>query len=102
MELIYKYVSPERIDILENLQLRVTQPKYLNDPFDITFPFKQDYKALKEFYKKYPGWKPRKSKISLLEIIRGFYGVLSFTKSPDNIPMWAHYSSVHTGFVISF
>lgn len=30
----YKYVSPERIDILQNLLIRFTQPPALNDPFE--------------------------------------------------------------------
>ena len=30
----YKYVSPKRIDILQNRLLRFTQPRALNDPFE--------------------------------------------------------------------
>lgn len=35
---VYKYLSPERIDVLENLSIRFTQAKYLNDPFE-SLPF---------------------------------------------------------------
>ena len=31
---LYKYVPPERIDILQNRLIRFTQPKVLNDPFE--------------------------------------------------------------------
>ena len=31
---IFKYVSPDRIDILGNLQVRFTQPSCFNDPFE--------------------------------------------------------------------
>ena len=31
---IYKYLSPERVDVLENQMLRFTQANYLNDPFE--------------------------------------------------------------------
>ena len=32
---VYKYVSPERIDVLQNCRVRYTQPRYLNDPFEL-------------------------------------------------------------------
>ncbi len=35
MDKIYKYVFPDRVDVLENNRIRFTQPKYLNDPFDM-------------------------------------------------------------------
>ena len=31
---IFKYLSPERVDVLENQVLRFTQATYLNDPFE--------------------------------------------------------------------
>ena len=34
---IFKYVSPDRIDILKNLQIRFTQPSCFNDPFEAQF-----------------------------------------------------------------
>ncbi len=32
--MLYKYLSDERIDVIENLEIRFTQPGALNDPFD--------------------------------------------------------------------
>lgn len=32
---LYKYVHPDRIDILENLHIRFTQPSRFNDPFEM-------------------------------------------------------------------
>ena len=32
---LYKYARPERIDVIENLELRFTQPGALNDPFEL-------------------------------------------------------------------
>ena len=29
-------------------------------------------------------------------------GVMSFTETPDNLPMWSHYADEHRGFVIEF
>jgi hypothetical protein len=31
---IFKYLSPKRIDVLSKQQIRFTQPKYFNDPFE--------------------------------------------------------------------
>ena len=39
---IYKYIPPERIDILQNNHIRFTQPSAFNDPFE-AFPY---FKAL--------------------------------------------------------
>jgi hypothetical protein len=32
---LYKYVHPARVDVLENLEIRFTQPDALNDPFEL-------------------------------------------------------------------
>ena len=34
---LYKYLPPERVDIIENLKIRFTQTAVLNDPFE-SFP----------------------------------------------------------------
>jgi hypothetical protein len=33
---LYKYVTADRIDILQNGHIRFTQPSVLNDPFEIS------------------------------------------------------------------
>jgi hypothetical protein len=33
--MLYKYLGPERIDVVERLQIRFTQPGALNDPFEL-------------------------------------------------------------------
>ena len=38
---LYKYVTPERIDILKNLNIRFTQPSALNDPFEFNLSFQE-------------------------------------------------------------
>lgn len=32
---LFKYIRPERIDVIENLEIRFTQPNALNDPFEL-------------------------------------------------------------------
>jgi len=38
---LYKYVPPERVDILENLYIRFTQPSSLNDPGEFSVQIKK-------------------------------------------------------------
>lgn len=173
---IYKYVSEERIDILQNLLIRFTQPSEFNDPFEAN-PFlkaltdhdticdllngmhlneadifaslekkveEQYHEATRKSQVQLPPWADVKKNLlnkdnilphmrnlipeyeqmgkNLLESIlrldskesRQFVlpniresidktvGILSLTERPDNLLMWAHYSSNHTGFVIQF
>ena len=32
---LFKYIRPERIDVIEQLEIRFTQPDALNDPFEL-------------------------------------------------------------------
>lgn len=32
---LFKYIRPERIDVIRNLEIRITQPDALNDPFEL-------------------------------------------------------------------
>jgi hypothetical protein len=93
-KVLYKYVVPDRIDILLNKRIRFTQAYLLNDPFEFRLgsedghpPFQAglDRKRTDEFQEK-----------------ARFYGVLSLAKRNDSIPMWTHYAASHTGFVIGF
>lgn len=136
---IYKYVAPARIGILEDLLIRITQPKYLNDWFDIFISIKQiipkelfdrhllpKYKnAISKFlddstqifranltgldtikveneFRNYFTMENKEAINSLNQELSKKLGVLSFTKSPDNVPMWAHYADSYRGFVIIF
>jgi hypothetical protein len=35
---LFKYIRPERIDVIDNLEIRFTQPDALNDPFELHPP----------------------------------------------------------------
>lgn len=159
---IYKYVAPERLDILMNANIRFTQPAAFNDPFEC-FPYFETIapeKDIDDFLKK-DAWDEKKidrmleeswktesikslgvsipfdivkdqmkammseSKPVICDIFRGLMtlrtsparditlsalmeamnkeiGIVSLTEKRDNLLMWAHYSSNHTGFVIEF
>jgi len=147
---LYKYVTAERIDILEYELIRYTPPSALNDPYEITPYFEEliSDKELNDLWKLRKVWPqlkehtsklPRRAKFLALfltwaylqfnktarknfltmsqtmlgkltrefartfsESFRTNIGVLSFSRSFDNLQMWAHYADSHAGFVIAF
>jgi len=124
--ILYKYCSPERIDVLKNGCLRFSQPPVFNDPFESSPAFLNlaDRKTMEraskiegartgmpEEYRQHmldglfseSGDQARKAVAGLLlEILGRGVGVLSLTAKPDNLLMWAHYAKSHEGFVIGF
>ena len=145
---LYKYVSAERIDILQNRLIRFTQPNAMNDPFEAR-PYFYKLGSKAEFAKNFaevirrwnfrdwnnyckaigsdPGRFALAKKVEnnpdyaerfyknvhkqnphdLLPNLRErFYelhnttGILSLSKTRDNLLMWAHYAQGHTGFVL--
>jgi len=100
-ESLYKYVTANRIDILQNGHVRFTQPSVLNDPFEMSADVtsvreenRDDYSFLKMVLN------------AAANFIRPKYGdslgVLSLTERPDNLLMWAHYAGEHSGLLIEF
>ena len=86
-EVLYKYLPPERIDILESMELRFSRPSEFNDTFDTQYlvPRSQGPKG---------------------HAARFRFGVgLGFSvlqRGPDNHLMWVHYARNHTGFILGF
>lgn len=159
---IFKYFSPDRIDVLEDGHIRFTPPGDFNDPFEsfpyfkaiapqkdidafiedkgwdkikiegmleeslkaqlrknpnIKIPFcavkewmnammEQGKPALTDYFKKFmtmDGTFHRELAINtLLNAMNQEIGMLCLTEKRDNLLMWAHYTSNHTGFVIQF
>lgn len=118
---IYKYVHPDRIDVLENGVIRFTQPTALNDPFE-TYPcFKSLEQSLRRRYQRvvdsFEGRaefgatlilsltlpnKVRQSISALQRDISVEICILSLTKKRNNLLMWSHYANSHRGFVLGF
>jgi hypothetical protein len=159
---LYKYVIPDRIDILEHSLIRLTQPFVFNDPFEC-FPYIKEVahdERVSAYLNKHQcseeekenmllqSWKEEQEKHSELnvtyeefreylkfkmdqagsfvsDLLKGIasmddpsfrcktvhaltqamnqeIGILCLTEKLDNLLMWAHYASNHTGFVIEF
>jgi hypothetical protein len=119
--LAYKYVVPERIDMVEKGLIRFTQASALNDPFETNPCFSQFRKSVEEDShetldrNKYR-FAPKDiaaGRLKIPEMVRekvtelqrqlcDEYPMLSLTTKRNNLLMWSHYASAHRGFVIGF
>ncbi len=113
---LFKYVSIERARaILETREIRMTQPRYLNDPHELNLIVNAE--GLQEdFYQSCikKGETPeRAAEIATNNIVdlviehvthistaRDQIGVLSLSEVHDNMLLWAHYGDEHRGATI--
>lgn len=126
--MLYKYLSPTRIDVLQNLKIRFTQPCELNDPFESALLVQTDAypdweeQMLREAEQLVPeteedrvmleGLKdelrerakqmmtPQAVGRELADRINRAQGVLSLSRTNDSLLMWAHYGDSHKGYVL--
>lgn len=116
--IVYKYVTPDRIDVLENGRIRFTQADALNDPFEINPCFSAYNQGAIEFAKarvKGQGYTPSElptdaeiAELAMQQVqlfreqLYPEYLMLSLSKSNKNLLMWSHYASCHRGLVFGF
>lgn len=126
--LLYKYLSPARIDVLENLKIRFTQPCALNDPFESAVLVQTDAfqvweeEMMRDAEKLIPETEEDKAILEelkaelrerakhmmapqvvgreIVDRINKAQGVLSLSRTNDSLLMWAHYGDSHKGYVI--
>lgn len=114
--LVYKYLHSDRIDVLENSNIRFTQAEALNDPFESMPSFAKfrtnTANAVRAKFKEQFGMDispPQLAdtlgplNIEIDNLQRNFsqtMGMLSLTTTKKNRLMWAHYADSHRGFVI--
>ena len=112
---IFKYVSPERTDILEKLRIRFTQPSRTNDPFEAELCLDLEDEALiakkaedkfgeaaaaqvmQEFRKDRQRFRERAAEEVRKIKIWDDMGILSLSATENDLLMWAHYANSHTG-----
>jgi hypothetical protein len=113
---LYKYTSADRAkQILSSRSIRFTQPKFLNDPYEMRLTIDPEslradivarevvkgmsiLDAEREALRKLEDWA-----FSLVDVIknqRDELGVLSLSEVPDGLLMWAHYAAQHEGVAI--
>jgi hypothetical protein len=84
---LYKYLAPERIEILAEMQLRFSPPSEFNDTFDSDYLVPKSQGA---------------AGIVARSRLKRSIGVLCLTEEPDNHLMWVNYAKNHTGLVMGF
>ncbi len=117
--LVYKYLSRERVDVLENTLIRFTQAFALNDPFESRpnlLEMRRYFEERGEIYSRAFGldvFEATKTAILAKNRIKkkfeqwqieqdNSYVFLSLTRNRNNLLMWSHYCQSHCGFVIGF
>ncbi len=123
--ILYKYFPPERVDVLQNLKIRFSQPRIYNDPFELR-PVPNSAITEEQFNNIMPvlighhgGPKEAIDEIQKItyssfladpsyvlwliqEVMASGSLALCLTEVPDSLLMWAHYGFFHKGFVIGF
>lgn len=99
--MLCKYVSADRTDILSDKLIRFTSYKSLNDPFECRFTVNplQEEERVAEADDYLAEWAQTED---WLRERMGQLGILSLTRTWNNILMWSHYADGHEGFVICF
>jgi len=100
----YKYLSPDRFDVMCNLKIRFTQPGALNDPFEDAPLIKYEntepyFLILTENKRKViPNSRkeePAKLGQQLKEHLNYAVGILSLSRTRKNQLLWSHYADSH-------
>jgi hypothetical protein len=122
---VYKYVREDRVDVLESGMIRFSQPAVFNDPFELrpamnrVLSEQATERGFEHLAQEEPDMqrhrgpilndvKQRSSREAaamqeyLPRRLNENFGILSLTKRPDSLLMWAHYANGHQGFVIEF
>lgn len=129
--IIYKYRDWNNCfhrDLIEKQELYFASPRKFNDPYDCRFtitynpddiahlantfmdikPGLRDDEYIMEAHKKSIEIKGRseqhikKLQDEFIEGVERDFGVVSYSKHPDQILMWSHYSNSHQGFCVGF
>lgn len=94
---LYKYLKPERINVVRDLRLRFTLPGFLDDPFECRVSF--DLESFRSKFKD-RDYSEDECTRDWRRYLSAEFGILCLTKKPDNLVMWAHYAAAHRGFLI--
>ncbi|MDF1812384.1 MAG: DUF2971 domain-containing protein [Verrucomicrobiales bacterium] len=118
--ILYKYLPPERVDVLEHGLIAFTPPRLFNDPFEASPIFPSDAPEAIELHDEQLTKRVKfthaekielQRKIDAIQSAHGYrrliveqavnsVGVLCLSEKKDCALMWAHYTAQHTGFVI--
>ncbi|CVK18396.1 MULTISPECIES: DUF2971 domain-containing protein [Sporomusa] len=75
--ILYKYLTPDRIDVLQNCMVRYTQPGAFNDPFEVK-PYISKLSEEQEVYNAFDELMPKVLREKYDELPREFQAMMSF------------------------
>lgn len=113
MEKLYKYraYNTNSLAMLINREFYFPDPARLNDPYDCQISIMEAVEQAVEYAEKTAQYSV-KNKLSKLIKLNDLYtkiendikscGILSFSKSNDDVLMWSHYGNEHRGFCLGF
>jgi hypothetical protein len=113
MDIYYKYrtYSPRALEMLTKREVYFASPDQLNDPYDCRISIRRALEeaitnAVRNGNGKLQSKLERFRKIAhvyeKMEEDLGKVGVLSLSRTPTNVVMWAHYAENHQGFCAGF
>lgn len=82
--MLFKYLPPERIDVLRETRIRFTPLLSLNDPFEHSMKIGEYEYAIQP------------------ELCTNATRFVSLSRNNTNILMWSHYADSHKGFCMGF
>jgi hypothetical protein len=116
--ILYKYLPPSRLDVLETGRIRFTQPIALNDPFECMPCFTKFKRSLlarvDRSVANKTGITPsrimrselqdvvEKGLLTIPEVMSKYFALLCLSGVRNNLLMWSHYTVSHQGFVLGF
>lgn len=123
---LFKYLGPDRTDVISNLKIRFTPPIIFNDPFELRpwitdgIPKKNGITSAERLYKQGEITSSQRDFLvssyerkydkriwphvweMMSDLIASTSLCLSLTEIPDSLLMWAHYAKNHEGFLLGF
>lgn len=112
-KVLYKYLPPSRISVLESHEVRFTPPDEFNDPFE-AYPRIGELRRESVRRRLEPG-EDLDRVMSLatpffvdngpdmvFQMVSASFGAFSLASVADNPLLWAHYATGHRGFAIGF
>ncbi len=82
--MLYKYLPPERLDVLSHRRIRFTSPVSLNDPFEYRLKIGEHEYAIQP------------------DVAKSETKFISLSRNHTNLLMWSHYANSHKGIVVGF
>ncbi len=106
MEILYKYTSLFPLEYFNEPTIKIASIEYLNDPFEfntsenILYSIEKYCEKINLSADEIAKWKD--DCIAEINLLIAYNGIVSFSETPRNSLMWAHYANHHSGMCIGY